>query len=125
MMMNKLGWYALLIAMCGDLLFSLILSFGYKGYNNLTMSISALGNPNSPVRLPFNIWMIVASRFYLFLKYENPVYSSQVPFASKLTASESPEWNMRWRYWPRIKASFVCGQSSGFSASCSSVRLSR
>ena len=41
--MNKLGWYTLLIAMCGDLLFSLLLSFGYKGYSNLTMSISALG----------------------------------------------------------------------------------
>ena len=63
--MNKLGWYALLIAMCGDLLFSFLLSFGYKGYSNLTMSISALGNPNSPVRLPFNIWMILEGLLFL------------------------------------------------------------
>ncbi|MBO4638542.1 MAG: DUF998 domain-containing protein [Treponema sp.] len=63
--MNKIGWYALLIAMCGDLLFSWLLSFGYKGYSNLTMSISALGNPNSPVRLPFNIWMILEGLLFL------------------------------------------------------------
>ena len=63
--MNKLGWYSLLIAMCGDLLFSLLLSLGYKDYSNLTMSISALGNPSSPVRLPFNIWMIIEGILFL------------------------------------------------------------
>ena len=77
-MMNKLGWYTLLIAMCGDLLFSLILSFGYKGYSNLKMSISALGNPNSPVRVPFNIWMIIEGILFLvsipfFIKAYQPV----------------------------------------------------
>lgn len=49
------GWYGLLIAVIGDLLVSTILSLFYKGYNIATMSISALGNPQSPVRLPFNI----------------------------------------------------------------------
>ena len=63
--MNKYGWFALLIAMCGDLLFSLILSFFYTGYSNLTMSISALGNPNSPVRIPFNIWMVIEGLLFL------------------------------------------------------------
>ena len=63
--MNKYGWFALLIAMCGDLLFSFILSFFYTGYSNLTMSISALGNPNSPVRFPFNIWMIIEGLLFL------------------------------------------------------------
>lgn len=82
-MMNKLGWYALLIAMCGDLLFSLILSFGYKGYSNLTMSISALGNPNSPVRLPFNIWMILEGLLFLI---SIPVfYKTYHPVANGLT----------------------------------------
>lgn len=76
--MNKLGWYTLLIAMCGDLLFSLILSFGYKGYSNLKMSISALGNPNSSVRVPFNIWMIIEGILFLvsipfFIKAYQPV----------------------------------------------------
>ena len=64
--------------MCGDLLFSLILSFGYKGYSNLKMSISALGNPNSPVRVPFNIWMIIEGILFLvsipfFIKAYQPV----------------------------------------------------
>lgn len=63
--MNKYGWFALLIAMCGDLLFSFILSFFYTGYSNLTMSISALGNPNSPVRIPFNIWMVIEGLLFL------------------------------------------------------------
>ena len=77
-MMNKLGWYTLLITMCGDLLFSLILSFGYKGYSNLKMSISALGNPNSPMRVPFNIWMIIEGILFLvsipfFIKAYQPV----------------------------------------------------
>ena len=77
-MMNKLGWYTLLIAMCGDLLFSLILSFGYKGYSNLKMSISALGNPNSPVRVSFNTWMIIEGILFLvsipfFIKAYQPV----------------------------------------------------
>ena len=63
--MNKYGWFALIIAMCGDLLFSFILSFFYTGYSNLTMSISALGNPSSPVRLPFNIWMIIEGLLFL------------------------------------------------------------
>ena len=63
--MNKYGWFALLIAMCGDLLFSFILSFFYTGYSNLTMSISALGNPSGPVRIPFNIWMIIEGLLFL------------------------------------------------------------
>ena len=63
--MNKYGWFALLIAMCGDLLLSFILSFFYTGYSNLTMSISALGNPNSPVRISFNIWMIIEGLLFL------------------------------------------------------------
>ena len=45
------GRYLLLTAMAGDLLVSLFLSLFYKGYSSLKMSISALGNPSSPVRL--------------------------------------------------------------------------
>ena len=59
------GWYALLIAIIGDLLVSTILSLFYKDYNIATMSISALGNPKSPVRLPFNIWMFIEGVLYL------------------------------------------------------------
>ena len=59
------GWYALLIAIIGDLLVSTILSLFYKEYSIATMSISALGNPKSPVRLPFNIWMFLEGILFL------------------------------------------------------------
>lgn len=63
--LNSLGWIFLLIAMAGDLLVSLFLPFFYTEYNSLKMSISALGNPSSPVRLPFNIWMLVEGILFL------------------------------------------------------------
>ena len=59
------GWLFLLVAMAGDILVSLFLSLFYKGYSNLKMSISALGNPLSPVRLPFNIWMLIEGVLFL------------------------------------------------------------
>ena len=59
------GWYALLIAVIGDLLFSTIFSLFYKEYTSLTMSISALGNPQSPVRMQFNIWMFIEGVLFL------------------------------------------------------------
>ena len=59
------GWLFLLIAMAGDLLVSLILPLFYSGYNSLNMSISALGNPSSPVRIPFNVWMFAEGVLFL------------------------------------------------------------
>ena len=59
------GWYFLLIAMAGDLLVSLFLPLFYREYNSLKRSISALGNPSSPVRIPFNIWMFVEGVLFL------------------------------------------------------------
>lgn len=59
------GWYALIAAMAGDILVSLILPLFCKGYSITKMSISALGNPNSPVRLPFNIWMLIEGLLFL------------------------------------------------------------
>ena len=66
--MEKLHSYGrifLLIAMAGDLLVSLFLSLFYHEYNSLKMSISALGNPSSPVRVPFNTWMFVEGVLFL------------------------------------------------------------
>lgn len=57
--MTKIGWIALLAAMAGDIIVSWVLSLFYKEYSNIKMSISALGNPQSPVRTPFNIWMLL------------------------------------------------------------------
>ena len=53
-LLAKYGWLALIIAMIGDLVVSGVLSLFYKEYSGKKMSISALGNPSSPVRLPFN-----------------------------------------------------------------------
>ena len=63
-----IGWYTLLIAVIGDLLVSAILSLFYKEYNSLTMSISALGYPQSPVRSLFNIWMFIEGICICYLK---------------------------------------------------------
>ena len=74
----KFGFYALIVAMIGDLLISFLLSMFYIGYSNTKMSISALGNPKSPVRWPFNIWMFVEGILFLFAitslyKYYYPI----------------------------------------------------
>jgi len=63
--LHSYGWILLLVAMAGDLLVSLILSLFYGEYNSLKMSISALGSPSSPVRIPFNIWMFIEGVLFL------------------------------------------------------------
>lgn len=63
--LNNCGWCFLLIAMAGDLIVSFVLSLFYGGYSNMKMSISVLGNPASPVRIPFNIWMLVEGILFL------------------------------------------------------------
>jgi len=63
--LHSCGWIFLLIAMAGDLLVPLFLSLFYGEYNSLKMSVSALGNPSSPVRIPFNIWMLVEGILFL------------------------------------------------------------
>ena len=78
MFTNTYGWLFLLIAMTGDILVSLILPFFYKGYIRKQMSISALGNPASPVRIPFNIWMFIEGILFLIglpdvYRFFNPV----------------------------------------------------
>ncbi|MBQ9809121.1 MAG: DUF998 domain-containing protein [Ruminococcus sp.] len=63
--LSVVGWYALLTAVIGDLLVSMILSLFYKSYSSLKMSISALGNPQSPVRVPFNLWMFIEGVLFI------------------------------------------------------------
>ncbi|HHW67146.1 DUF998 domain-containing protein [Defluviitalea raffinosedens] len=62
---TKYGWYALLIAIIGDLLIPFILAPFYEGYSNTSMTISALGNSQSPVRSVFNIWMFIEGILFL------------------------------------------------------------
>ena len=85
--LNKNGWLFLLTAMIGDLVVSLILSFFYKGYSNTKMSISALGNPGSPVRLPFNIWMVMEG--ILFLAAIPALYTFYNPVSGGITKAMS------------------------------------
>lgn len=61
----KYGWHALLIAVVGEMLIPISLAPFYKGYKTTTMAISTLGNNNSPVRLPFNLWMLIAGALFL------------------------------------------------------------
>ena len=61
----KYGWLALMAAMIGDIAVSLIFALFYKEYSIFKMSISALGNPSSPVRLPFNAWMVLEGLLFL------------------------------------------------------------
>jgi len=51
----KYRWIFLLLAMAGDLLISLSLPLFYKGYSVAKMSISALGNPKSPVSFELRV----------------------------------------------------------------------
>lgn len=63
---DKDGWYALLFAIMGDLLIPFILAPFYEGYSHTMMTISALGNPQSPVRMFFNLWMLLEGLLFLF-----------------------------------------------------------
>ncbi len=62
----RYGWLFMIIAMAGDIIVSMVLPLFYKSYEWTKMSISALGNPESPVRLPFNIWMLIEGVLLLF-----------------------------------------------------------
>lgn len=61
----KYGWQALLIAILGDILIPFILAPFYQGYSHMSMTISALGNPQSPVRVVFNLWMLLEGLLFL------------------------------------------------------------
>ena len=61
----RLSWVFMLIAMAGDLLVSVLLPVKYPGYSRMKDSISALGNPESPVRKVFNLWMLIEGLFFL------------------------------------------------------------
>lgn len=62
----KYEWYALLIAILGDVLIPFILAPFYYGYSHTSMTISALGNPQSQVRVVFNLWMLLDGLLFLF-----------------------------------------------------------
>lgn len=82
-MNSKLFNWILLFTIIGEFLLPLILKRYYKGYDSKTMVMSALGSPQSPVRLIYNVWLIwlggfllfVAVVYYLSTKAEFPILS--------------------------------------------------
>jgi len=71
------AWWFLLIAIIGDFAIPYILAPFYKSYNHKTMVMSVLGNPDSPVRVYYNIWLVTlglllsASVFTIYYKYSH------------------------------------------------------
>lgn len=69
-------WIILLITVIGEFLLPEVLKLFYPDYKSKLMVMSILGNPNSPVRKIYNIWLIwlglflsyVALRFFINFK---------------------------------------------------------
>ena len=81
----KFGLWALLIAMTGDILVSWVMPLFCKDYSSMKMSVSALGNPKSTVRLPFNLWMLTEG--VLFLCALPAIYKCYHAVSGKLTVT--------------------------------------
>ncbi len=56
----------LLFTIIGEFLLPCILERYYPSYNGKTMVMSALGNPQSPVRYIYNLWLIWLGSFLIF-----------------------------------------------------------
>lgn len=63
---NRLFNMILLFTIIGEFLVPMILQQFYAAYNSKTMVMSALGNPQSPVRLVYNLWLIWLGVFLAF-----------------------------------------------------------
>lgn len=82
-MNSRLFYLLLLFTIIGEFLLPLILERYYKEYDSKTMVMSALGSPQSPVRVIYNIWLMwlgsfllfVAMVYYLTTKAEFPILS--------------------------------------------------
>lgn len=55
---SKVFNWLLIVAITGDFVVPYILAVFYKGYNHSLMVMSSLGNPSSPVRCLYNIWLV-------------------------------------------------------------------
>lgn len=81
------GWHALLAAVIGEMVVPLLLAPFYKGYRSTAMAISTLGNKNSPVRVPFNIWMLLAG--ILFLSSTPALYAAYLSTSGTLALASA------------------------------------
>lgn len=75
-MENKLFWGMLLATIAGEFLLPALLQKHVPGYDSRRMVMSVLGNPNSPVRNIYNLWLVwlggflslTAVRFFLSVR---------------------------------------------------------
>lgn len=63
---SKLFHTILLLTITGEFVVPWILSRFYSGYNGRLMVMSALGSPQSPVRLIYNLWLVWLGGFLTF-----------------------------------------------------------
>lgn len=56
---SKILNWLLIAAIIGDFAVPYLLAPFYKGYNHNLMVMSSLGNPSSPVRVFYNIWLVM------------------------------------------------------------------
>lgn len=63
---NRLFNGILLFTIIGEFLLPYILERYYPEYNGKTMVMSALGSPQSPVRLIYNLWLVWLGSFLTF-----------------------------------------------------------
>ena len=66
---NELFNAILLCTIIGEFLLPCLLERYYPDYNRKTMVMSALGSPQSPVRLVYNIWLIWLGGFLTFTAF--------------------------------------------------------
>ena len=62
---SKLFYIILLATILGEFLLPWILGHFYKGYDGRTTVMSALGSPESPVRVIYNVWLVWLGVFLL------------------------------------------------------------
>lgn len=82
-MNSRLFNLILLFTIIGEFFLPWVLKRYYNGYDSKTMVMSALGSPQSPVRLIYNMWLIwlgvflifVAAVYYFSIRTDFPILS--------------------------------------------------
>lgn len=73
----------LIITIIGEFVLPWILKHFYEGYNSKTMVMSALGSPESPVRVVYNVWLVWLGVFLLITSF---LFYHEVSAISKVLA---------------------------------------
>lgn len=80
---SKIFNMLLIITIIGEFFLPWILKHFYKGYNSKTMVMSALGSPESPVRIVYNVWLVWLGVFLLITSF---LFYQEVNAISKVLA---------------------------------------